>query len=71
VYVRPGDEVNVAVKAERYRQFRTARATLVKLGARSVELIDALQDAVTEPYPPPDRAPGRRRSRRPKGGRGR
>lgn len=50
-YVRSRDEVDVAKKAERYRQFRKARAALMKLAARTAELADELQAAVTESYP--------------------
>jgi len=70
LYVPAGDEVDVAVKAGRYRRFRQARAELVKLAKQSIDLIDRLQDAVTEPYPPPNRPRGRRQRAR-KGGRGR
>lgn len=58
-YVRSGDEVDVAVRAGRYGRFRRARAALMKLAADTARAADALQAALTEPYPREDR----RRSR--------
>jgi hypothetical protein len=51
IYVPAGDEVEVATKAERYRRFRQARAALMKLAAETAKVADALQEALTEPYP--------------------
>jgi hypothetical protein len=50
-YVPAGDVVEVATKAERYRRFRQARAALMKLAAETAQAADALQVALTEPYP--------------------
>lgn len=61
VYVRAGDEVDVARKAERYRRFRQARAELMKLAAATAQAADVLQVVLTEPYPKEAR---RRRNRR-------
>jgi hypothetical protein len=71
IYVPAGDEVDVALKTERYRKLREARAELLKLAAQTSELADQLQDALAEPYPPPDRARGRRRKDKTRGGQSR
>ncbi len=71
VHVPAGDEVDVAEKTERYRRLREARAELVKLAAQTSRLADELQDALAEPYPPPDRARGRRRKGKARGGQSR
>ena len=71
IYVPAGDEVDVSVKTERYRKLREARAELVKLAAQTSALADELQEALTEPYPPPDRAPVQRRKGKARGGRSR
>ena len=52
VYVPSGDELDIARKAELYRRFRQARAKLMKLSAETAEWADALQEALTETYPP-------------------
>lgn len=57
-YVPSGDEVDVARKAERYRELRHARAELMKLSATTAELADALQQSLAEPYPPSPEQPG-------------
>jgi hypothetical protein len=69
IYVPACDEVDVAAETERYRRFRQARAELVKLAAQTVALADELQVEVAKPYPPPNRAPGRQRRRKSRGGR--
>ena len=65
VYVPARDEVDVSMKAERYREFRQARAELMRLSGQLAELADELQAALTEPYPreepPPQAARGRKR----------
>src|SRR5574341_164784 len=61
VYVPGRDEVAVSTKADRYRRFREARAALMKLASETAQAADALQDALTEPYPKEAR---RRRKRR-------
>jgi hypothetical protein len=71
IYVPAGDEVDVAAKTDRYRELREARAELMKLAAETSALTDELQQALAEPYPPPDRAPGRRRKGKQRGGRSR
>ena len=51
----------------RYQHFRKARAALAKLGRTTLELADSLQQALTEPYPPPDRTTKNPEKRRRKG----
>lgn len=51
VYVPAHDEVAIAAKAERYRRFREARATLMKLATETAKAADTLQVVLTEPYP--------------------
>lgn len=48
-----------------YRRLRRARAEIVKLTREALRLIDALQEALTRAYPPPERR-GRTRRRPPK-----
>jgi Family of unknown function (DUF6788) len=71
IYVPAGDEVDVAQKTERYRRLREARAELLKLAAQTSELADELQEVLAEPYPPPNRARGRRRKGKARGGQSR
>jgi len=52
-YVPSADEVEVAAKAERYRRFREARASLMKLAQQTATLVDELQNTLTESYPAP------------------
>ena len=61
VYVRPADREKVKRRSRRYQRFRKARAELVKLAKASAELIDALQELLTEPYPSSrkQRSPGK------------
>lgn len=63
IYVPAAFEVDVRLKAERYRRFRQARAELMKLAARTAELADALQEALTE-QPPTKTAKGKKRNGR-------
>ena len=63
VYVRAGDEVEVAAKAASYRRAREARAELMKLAARTAEIIDELLDVLTEPYPTSEPRRTKRRGR--------
>ena len=68
LYVSSGDEVQVALKAERYRRLRQARAELMKLSAKTAALTDELQQSLAEPYPAQstaDSAP-MKRGRKPK-----
>jgi hypothetical protein len=69
VYVPSGDELDIARKAELYRRFRHARAALMKLSAETAQWADALQEALTETYPPqpPAATPKRRRIRKSEG----
>lgn len=62
-YVPARDEVEVSTKAERYREFRQARAELMRLSGQLAELADELQAALTEPYPRAD-APKPKRTAR-------
>ena len=62
VFVPQADEVEVSTKAERYRQLREARAELMKLASQAAEYADALAEALTEPYPPTERAEANKRS---------
>jgi hypothetical protein len=50
IYVSGVDEVDVATKTGRYRRFREARASLMKLAQQTAELVDDLQEALTEKY---------------------
>ena len=52
-YVPSTDEVEVATKTERYRRFREARASLMKLAQQTATLVDELQKTLTETYPAP------------------
>lgn len=63
VYVRSADEVDIAGKAETYRQFRQARAELMKLADQTARFADELQQQMTEPYPP-EATPATRQPRR-------
>lgn len=54
-YVPVTDRERVQQLNHRYQHFRKARAALAKLGRKTLELADSLQEALTEPYPPPDR----------------
>lgn len=55
-YVPLEDRERVERLTRHYRNHSQARTALAKLGKRSLELADALQEALLEPYP----APGRR-----------
>lgn len=67
IYVRSSDEVEVGLKAERYRRLRQARAELMKLSARTAALTDGLEQALAEPYPAGDATrPSRKRGRKPR-----
>jgi hypothetical protein len=70
VYIPAGKEVGIAAKAASYRRVREARAALMRLAARTAELIDELVDALSEPYPPPERLAGRAEHRQEARGRG-
>src|SRR5213592_5227896 len=62
-YVPLADRDRVEQLSGRYRHFRTARASLAKLGTRTLELADALAESLLELYPPEQRAKSRPRSR--------
>jgi hypothetical protein len=67
VYVPQAKRKHVEQRNRRYQRLRKARAELAKLARRSLELVDALQQALLEPYPPPERLkkrPQRRQRRR-------
>ena len=66
-YVPLSDRERVETRTRRYRRARKARAALNKLGKKSVDLADALQEALTEPYPPADRPSKKRAARRSRG----
>lgn len=61
LYVPQREAAEIALKAERYRRFRQARASLMKLGLETAQAADRLQAALTERYPKEAR---RRRKRR-------
>jgi len=65
-YVPSGHQIEVARKAERYRRLRQARAELMKLSAKTVQLADELRQALTEPYPPGGQPAAGKRARKPK-----
>lgn len=54
-YVPLADRGRVDQLTRRYRKARKARTALSKLGQKSLELADALLQALAEPYPPGDR----------------
>jgi hypothetical protein len=62
-YVPQADRERVEKAARRYQRLRKARAEFVKLAQRSLELMDALQQVLTVPYPPPERVKKRVRRR--------
>lgn len=65
VPVPEADVVRVNEAARRYRRFRRARAQLVRLGTRLLELIDQLGHSLLEGYPPGAPAvPAARRGRK-------
>jgi hypothetical protein len=52
LHLPKGDEQRVREATERYRKFRQARMRLVRLGAKQLELVDRLGNALLEAYPP-------------------
>jgi uncharacterized protein DUF6788 len=54
-YVSAHNAATVREAADRYQRFRTARAELVKLCGRLLEVVDSLAEALIDPYPPPRR----------------
>lgn len=65
VHLPEADVTRVGEAARRYRRFRRARAQLVRLGARLVELVDRLGHTLLEGYPPGSPAvPAARRGRK-------
>jgi len=54
-YVPLADRERVDDLTRRYRRASKARTALNKLGQKSLVLADALQETLTEPYPPVDR----------------
>ena len=67
-YVPLSDRERVQARTRRYRRVRKARAALNKLGQKSVALADALQEALTEPYPLAERPRKKLGARRSRGG---
>lgn len=65
VYVGADDAAHVRTGAERYQRFRQARAELVKISTRVVEVVDALGEALIDSW-----EPKRSGSRNRRGGRG-
>lgn len=55
VYVPQQERALVGERNARYQSFRKARAALAKLGKQTLELASQLEDALVEPYPPPER----------------
>jgi hypothetical protein len=53
-YVRKADHEDVEAKTACYRQYRQARAELMKLAADTAALADQLMAELTKPYPPTD-----------------
>jgi hypothetical protein len=64
IYVGAGDELRVAEGTKRYRAFRESRAALVRLSSLVLELIDRLEQALTEAPAPPRTKLARRKSTR-------
>ena len=54
-YVPLKDREQVKESALRYRRLRRARAEIAKLTRETLALIDALERALTRPYPPNDK----------------
>jgi len=66
-YLPEGDLQQVKQKTRRYRRFRQARARLVTLAAKQLELVDQLGNSLLAAYPPDKPVePAARRGRRPK-----
>lgn len=59
IYVGAGDELQVAEGVARQRAFRQSRAELVRLSNLVLELVDRLEQALTQP--PPTKPRGRER----------
>jgi hypothetical protein len=65
VHLPEADVTRVDEAARRYRRFRRARAQLVRLGVKLVELVDRLGHSLLEGYPPGNPAvPAARRGRK-------
>jgi len=52
IYVGAGEEVRVAEAVARYRFFRKNRVELVRLSGLLLQLLDRLEQALTQPPPP-------------------
>jgi hypothetical protein len=65
-YVPATDEARVRAAAERYRDFREARAALARLSDEVLAMADALQTCLTEPYPPPNKGEKTRQAKGPR-----
>lgn len=63
-YVPVEDRERIEKLCRRQQGLRAARLRLIKLGQQSVELASQLEDALVEPYPPPDRLASKRGRRR-------
>jgi hypothetical protein len=61
LYVAQAERERVEKLNRSYQRFRKARAELAKLAQESLKLVDALQQTLTESYPPPGRVKKRRR----------
>ena len=57
VHLPEADVMRVSQATQHYRRFRRARAQLVRLGAKLVELVDRLGNALLQPYPPDNPVP--------------
>jgi hypothetical protein len=64
-YVPQDERRNVEKLNLRYKQLRKARAALAKLAQQTLKQTDALQQALTQPYPPAERTSKRKLKRRP------
>ena len=63
-YVPVEDRDRIERLSRQQQKLRATRLALAKLGHQSVELAAQLEEALVEPYPPPDRA-----ARKPSSGR--
>lgn len=65
VYVPSGDRALVHERNEQYRRFRKAKTAIVRLDQRALELADALEEQLVDPYPVPGtpKAQGRAKGR--------
>ena len=62
-YVPQDERAHVEERNTRYQRIRKARAGIAKLDQQAHLFADQLIDALSEPYPPPDRPRGQKQGR--------